>query len=273
MSINKGGKMEKKQSAKKQSTKSVVAHKAAPPVVVTQGTTPIAAAQMAMAAGMDIEKLEKIMELQVKWDALEAKRAFVKAMAEFKKNPPIIYKDKKVEYEHRNDDGKTGYRHASLGNVTDTINTELAKYGLAAAWKQEQKDSGITVICTITHEQGHSESTSLTAGADASGKKNAIQAIGSTITYLERYTLLALAGLATHDQDDDGGGSEPVQYIDDKQKSNIVDMIVDSGAYEDKFLKFLGASSIDTIKAGSYNQAINSLKKYKEEQDKNGGEK
>jgi hypothetical protein len=45
------------------------------------------------------------------------------------------------------------------------------------------------------------------AGADVSGKKNAIQSVASSITYLSRYTLLAATGLAAVDMpDDDGAG-------------------------------------------------------------------
>jgi hypothetical protein len=42
------------------------------------------------------------------------------------------------------------------------------------------------------------------AGKDESGKKNAIQQVASTNTYLQRYTFLAITGLATKGQDDDG---------------------------------------------------------------------
>jgi hypothetical protein len=45
------------------------------------------------------------------------------------------------------------------------------------------------------------------AAADISGSKNQIQAIGSAVTYLERYTLFASYGLASKDQDDDGKAS------------------------------------------------------------------
>ena len=70
-------------------------------------------------------------------------------------------------------------------------------------------DAGmIRVSCIITHVLGHSEQVSLQCGADQSGKKNNIQAVGSTVTYLERYTLLAATGIAVKDQDDDARRSE-----------------------------------------------------------------
>ena len=64
------------------------------------------------------------------------------------------------------------------------------------------------MTCVLSHRDGYSEETTLTAGADDSGKKNSIQAIGSTTTYLQRYTLKLALGLATQDRDDDGASSE-----------------------------------------------------------------
>ena len=45
------------------------------------------------------------------------------------------------------------------------------------------------------------------APLDTSGGKNNIQAMGSAVSYLERYTLLAITGLSTKEMDDDGRGA------------------------------------------------------------------
>ena len=79
--------------------------------------------RLAVAGGADLEKLEKLLTLQERWEANEAKKAYNKAMAAFKSNPPKINKDKKVGYESKTG-GKVGYKHASLFNVTEKISTE-----------------------------------------------------------------------------------------------------------------------------------------------------
>jgi hypothetical protein len=154
-------------------------------------------------SNVDIDKLSKLLDVQERWEANEAKKAYVEAMAAFKANPPRIKKDKHVKYALKTG-GVTDYHHATLENVTATINQALSKHGLTAAWKTEQTNGSVTVTCTITHIFGHSEQTSLTSAPDTSGSKNPIQAIGSTVSYLQRYTLLSLVGLATEGQDDDG---------------------------------------------------------------------
>lgn len=209
--------------------------------------TPSSMIELAITKGADLDKLEKLMELQDRWDKNEAKKSYIEAMAEFKADPPEIEKDKKVSF----GSGKTSYRHASLANVTKKINQGLSKHGLSVAWTTFQNNGDITVTCTITHKFGHSESTSLSASPDTSGSKNAIQAIGSTISYLERYTVLALTGLATHDMDDDGqeGG---IEYITLDMQTEIYDLIKSTKANKAKVLKYLGAESVEKILLSEY---------------------
>ncbi len=228
--------------------------------VTVVDNTPAALIQNAVNMGTDLEKLEKLMVLQERYEANEARKLYHKSMAAFKSNPPKITKDKTVSYK------ATQYSHASLANVTSTIGIELSKHGLSASWTTEQ-NGAVTVTCKITHEAGHSEQTSLTAQADTSGSKNSIQAIGSSITYLERYTLLALTGLATHDQDDDGkdGG---IEYITTDMQTEINDLIKSTKADKVKVLKYLQADSVETIPLSSYGKAIVAFKAKSEEGEK-----
>jgi hypothetical protein len=160
-----------------------------------------------MKSGMTIEQLRGMLDLQKEWDANEARKAYVADMAEFKKNPPEIFKTKLVEFPSRDSNKPaTSYRHATLGNVTALTVAALAAHGFSHRWDTQQQDGGqIFVTCTLTHRLGHKESTSLHSSPDQTGNKNNIQAMGSTISYLQRYTLLAACGLATMDEPDDDG--------------------------------------------------------------------
>lgn len=166
--------------------------------------TPAAVLMHVMSNGGSIEQIEKMLDVQLKWEANEARKAYVAAMAAFKKNPPTINKDKAVGY-HTKEGDFVGYKHATLGNVTDAIVEGLAAHGFSHKWDVDQNGDMVRVTCRITHCMGHSEDVSMSAPKDASGRKNPIQQVASAITYLQRYTLLAATGLATHDQHDDDG--------------------------------------------------------------------
>ncbi|MCA9667403.1 MAG: ERF family protein [Myxococcales bacterium] len=158
---------------------------------------------LAVDKGADIDKLSKLLELKLQWEANEARKAYARAMAAFKANPPAIIKDKKVSF------GTTSYWHATLGAVADAVIASLASVGISHAWTVDQPKGSIAVTCTLTHVDGHSESVTLIAPPDTSGNKNTIQQIASTVTYLQRYTLLAACGLSVFEHDDDGRSATP----------------------------------------------------------------
>lgn len=166
---------------------------------VSAAVTPVDLLRHAMDSGADLDRLEKLMELQARYEANEARKAYVDGMAQFKLNPPSIVKDKEVAF------SGTRYSHATLGAVTQAVAAGLAQHGFSHRWDTAQENGQITVSCIITHRLGHSESIQMTARPDDSGKKNAIQQVASAITYLQRYTLMAATGVAAMDESDDDG--------------------------------------------------------------------
>ena len=214
---------------------------------------------LAIEKGADLDQIEKLMELQEKYETREARKAYVVAMAAFKANPPKIDKDGHVNFKSKT--GQiTDYRHATLGNVTEKINAALSEHGLSSAWETNQDEKGISVTCKITHIMGHSEGTTLKAAADDSGGKNRIQAIGSTVTYLQRYTLKSLCGLAESAFDDDGTGSE-AEYITEDEMATINEWIESIGGdCLQNFKKYIGVDDLGKILAKDYKKAITALK-------------
>lgn len=182
-------------------------------VAVAEQAGPMKSALAALQAGATVEQLQGLLALQKDWEANEARKAYVAAMAEFKKNPPEIFKRKQVSFTTRDGD-TTSYQHATIGDVTSLTVAGLAAHGFSHRWDTKQTDGRIEVTCILTHNLGHSESTTLEASPDSSGKKNAIQQVASAVTYLQRYTLLAACGLATKDmEDDDGAGAADVPEV------------------------------------------------------------
>ena len=220
--------------------------------------TPAHMLQVAIEKGATMEQLEKLMDLQVRWEANEARKSYVKAMGEFKANPPEVVKDKSVAF------SGTAYTHASLANVVDAVVQGLSRHGFSHRWDIEQNGI-IRVTCVITHEMGHSERVSMAAPADDSGRKNAIQQIASTITYLERYTLMAATGLAAKDMVDDDAHSAATELITDEQAAELKALIEETNSDTKRFLKAMGgAESVDALPASVYNRALIALNKKKE---------
>lgn len=175
-------------------------------VPINQPLGPMELISVAVQRGDSVENMKQLLELKREHEKDEARKAFHKAMASFKSESLDITKNKKVSF--KAGDGTTEYNHATLDHILEMTVPLLSKHGLSHKWATEQGEGGrITVTCVLTHELGHSDSVALTASPDDSGKKNNIQRVASTVTYLERYTFLAITGLAARDQDDDGVAS------------------------------------------------------------------
>jgi hypothetical protein len=152
----------------------------------------------------DAAKLAILLDVKLKWEADEARKAYIAAIQLFKANAPAILKTKHVEFANKSGD-VTKYDHAVLHEITDIIGDALRAVGITHSWRCSDTGGRTTVTCVLTHSLGHSEDAATLSGpADTSGGKNSIQAIGSTVTYLQRYTLLAATGLAAAGTDNDG---------------------------------------------------------------------
>lgn len=181
---------------------------------------PLQLLDKAMDKGLDADTLGKFMSLYERWDSDQQRKAFVEAMNKFKANPPEILKNKHVTY--GSGEKATSYDHATLDHVVKATGEALSKHGISHRWKTKQTEGRIQVTCILTHEAGHSEETTLESAPDQSGGKNSIQAIGSAVTYLQRYTLLAATGLAAANQDDDGAHAPGPKMDDVAEKEEFL---------------------------------------------------
>ena len=186
------------------------------PAVIPQGpVTPMQLLDMAVKQGADLAKLEKLMELQERWERNEARKAFVAAMNAFKADPPEVLKNAKVAF------SGTKYSHAALDQASEKIGEGLSLHGISHRWNVQQEAGKIKVTCILTHVLGHSESVTMEAAPDTSGSKNAIQAVGSAVSYLQRYTLFTASGIAPKNVDDDGRGGASHE-MDSRAKADFL---------------------------------------------------
>ena len=208
--------------------------------------------ELAIEKGTNVDQLERLMALQKDWNAQCAREAFFTALSQFQSACPPVLKSKQG-YDNR-------YQYAPLDKITSTIQNTLRDCGLTYRWEQKETSEVIEVICIITHVSGHSERTSMSGLADASGSKNAIQAKGSAVQYLRRYTLECALGIATSATDNDGG--KPAELIDEKQLADLTALVEEIGnAGKQAMLKWAKIEKIADLPASKYKQAVAALEK------------
>lgn len=160
----------------------------------------------------DIEKMERLMAMHERMQAVSASAAFNTAMAEMQCELPSIAERGK---------GHGTVRYATLEDINDVIKPIMQKYGFAVSFKVEHAQAGISVTGILMHRQGHREQTTMLLPTDTSGSKNAVQAVGSSTSYGKRYVLCALLNISTRGEDDDGYAATPTATITEQQAKSV----------------------------------------------------
>lgn len=206
--------------------------------------------EMAISQGAQVESLERLMDLQDRWEAKQSKKAFFEALAEFQSNQSVIYKNKEGH----------NFSYAPLADIQIAIGGLLKKCGLSYRFEQNHSEHLIEVTCIVTHVDGHSERTSMSAMPDDTGSKNSIQSRGSSVSYLQRYTLIGALGILTADKDVDGRIDTACGYINPDQVTEINDLIKETKANEEQLLTFFKVKTVDTLLESQYERVVRMLR-------------
>lgn len=189
-------------------TRKTAAAKAPARAKPTAAVTAMDLLARAMDRKFTAEQLQAFIEMVERQRKVDAEQAYIRAMLDFKTNDlPEILRNATGVLE-----GEQGqaveYDYATLDRICGLLIPALAKHRIIHSWEPLQpygETSTITISTVLTHELGHSQRATLQGPPDFTNGKNNVQAIGSTTTYLERYTLLAVCGIAVSQQRDDDG--------------------------------------------------------------------
>lgn len=148
----------------------------------------------------DADKMEKLLGMYERLSDRKAKVAFHSALAEMQPTLPIITENGEIKH-----GGKLISKYALWEDINEAIKPILQGHGFALSFRVGRNDkNGVTITAMLSHREGHSEETTLTLETDNSGSKNAVQAVGSSISYGQRYAAIALLNITTRGADDDG---------------------------------------------------------------------
>ena len=160
--------------------------------------------EAAVSRGATPEELKLLMQIRAEVQAELAAAEYREAKAAFLSAIPVIKKRKKVSFRNSTG-GITEYWYAPLEDIAESIRPYLETYGFSYQWDECVTPDGLLKVrCRFTHKSGHFEECTRQGVIDSSPGKNQIQMMASTSSYLRRYTLTGVAGIATADEDIDG---------------------------------------------------------------------
>jgi len=196
--------------------------------------TPMDLLQVAIEKEGSIDVIERLAKLQFDMLDREDRIKFRQAMTQFKAEMPKVIRSRSVPGK----DGNERYKVVALEDVADPVMKTLLKHHITYRYKSDYLPDGkIKVTCflalegTAYEEQG----ATLAAPPDTSGGKDALKAVGSTTSYLEKYTLMASVGMHVY-------GSDPEAVIPDHPEEGM-----DEGTALDCIASIESAASEDEV--------------------------
>lgn len=224
------------------------------PAQIAESNTVSMFERLARDPSVDVEKLQRLMDMQERVINRNAEASFNADLAQLQAELPMI--EERGGIKDRN--GNIQSKYALWEDVNKAILPCLKRHGFSLTFRQEQKDAAICVTGVLSHKEGHSERTSITLPTDTSGSKNAVQAVGSSVSYGKRYTAGMLLNLISGEVDDDGH-SAGGDFVSDEQAATLEALIADVGADLSLFLKWAKVGSVDQIPAKAYANCVGML--------------
>lgn len=208
---------------------------------------------------VDIDKMERLLEMHERIVAREGRMAYFGAMAAMQPDLPVIGRRGTISVPAK--DGKTGHEtpYALWEDVNEAIRPLLAQHGFALSFRVKKDADRVEVTGILSHRSGHAEETMLSLPMDSTGSKNNVQAIGSSVSYGKRYTAFALLNITSRGEDDDGQKGGTAAVLSDEQADRIRKLIGEVKADAVLFLEYIGAPSVSDIPAVKFNSAVAAL--------------
>ena len=204
-------------------------------VVPARDVSPASLIALAIDKGSDIDKLERLFDLEQRYNADKAKMAYAAAMAALQSELDPVKRDK--------ENGQTSSMYASLEAVIKQLQPLKAKHGFSVSFNTEDgPESSISGVASLMHIGGHSETFRLRLPLDAVGikgnrNKTEIHATSSAVSYLRRYLEAMIFNVVFTDEDDDGqdAGIHEIEavirerdeliYLNEVARKNIANLI------------------------------------------------
>lgn len=244
----------------KVATKEVATIENQPLAPINEGSAIVAMIERAARdPSVDIDKMERLMRMHEATVARVAKSSYAAALSAMQPKLPVIAKRGQIKI----GTGKP-QTYALWEDINEGIKPVLAEHGFALSFRTGRTDNQISVTGILSHRDGHSEETTMYLPIDASGSKNAVQAVGSSTSYGKRYTAAALLNLTSRGEDDDAKVSDGTPITDD-QAEGLKSLIVEVGANIQLFYKYLTKtcgyqiSQVEDILAKDYDRATKAL--------------
>jgi hypothetical protein len=222
--------------------------------------TPMAMIDRALTSGATPETLGKLMDLQERWEANQAKKTFDEAMqkAQSEMRPVLMNAN----------NSQTNSRYATYEALDSAIRPIYTRHGFTLSFNMGDcpLEGHVRIVCEVACG-GHSTFPHIDMPADGKGAKGGdvmtkTHATGSAVTYGRRYLLGMIFNITlTKDNDGNSMNSNPdmALAITPDQFIELRDLLEESGSNEADMLAYVKADKTEDMNLGQYAKAKNAM--------------
>ena len=213
-------------------------------------------AQAVRDPAIDVAKLEALLRMQREIVAEDARVQFNRSLA------ALSAEIRQVERRGVADmGGKGAYKFAKREDLDAMLRPLMREHGFAVSFRPVPGPNGnLTIEGELLHVAGHSKTAELTLPPDIGPGRNSLQALGSAITYAERYLTEMLVNVVRCDVDDDGASAAD-HPMTEEQLKHISRLIHETKANVPAFLKHVvpGTERLADIRACDFAKCVAAL--------------
>ena len=216
---------------------------------------------------VDIDKMQRLMEMREREMARLAQVEFNKAMKEAQAEMPQVVRDA--------DNDQTRSRYARYETISEAIQPIVTKHGFSLTFSEgdSSKENHIRVLCEVMHDAGHVKQYHAdipfdNVGMKGNANKTNTHAYGSTKSYGKRYLKCDIFDVALKNEDDDGNASgkkAPAARptISPDQVKTILQLLEDTGVDTERFCKIGKIEAVPDMLASDFEEAVRMLQRRK----------
>ena len=196
-------------------------------IVKSAGTSPAEMIRLAITEKGNLDKLEKLLALQERYEANEARKLFASSFAIAQEKIAVVVKTKLNPQTHS--------KYADLGNIIESAKPVYTKEGFSMIFYEGETKvpENIRICVDVLHTAGHQKTYFYDVPLDGVGIKGnpnmtKIHGKSSSAAYGRRYLMSMVWNIPTKDDDGNAAGA-PVELIGEKEISQITDFFSEIG--------------------------------------------
>lgn len=216
---------------------------------------------------VDIDKMQRLMEMREREMARLAQVEFNKAMKAAQAEMPQVVRDA--------DNDQTRSRYARYETISEAIQPIVTKHGFSLTFSEgdPSKENHIRVLCEVMHDAGHTKEYHAdipfdNVGMKGNANKTNTHAYGSTKSYGKRYLKCDIFDVALKNEDDDGNAAgkkqpAPRPTISPDQVKIILQLLEETGVDTERFCKIGKIEAVPDMLASDFDEAVRMLQRRK----------